>query len=141
MCEQCVAKTVMYVGHNSQEVLPGYFLVKATENGNYMNRGDWGLVRCNDPDYIWSINPVRDPADGLTDEQIDTLTDGVFEGYDRAVKNLEESLNKGCFDKAVWLGTSMKQAGYRPKKHGYRGACWLCNYLAKFLETAKVEKQ
>jgi len=140
MCEQCLAKTVMYVGPDKQEVLPDYFLVRATQDGSIMKKDDWGIVKSNSPDYIWSITPVSDPCDGLSEEQEDALPQDSFEEFYKAVENLEEALDSGGFDCAIHLGRSMTAAGYNPEIHGYRSAYWLCNHLAKFLKTAKVEK-
>ena len=142
MCEQCNAKTAYYVGKNTDEVLPGYILVRATKDGNYMRKNDWGLVRCNNPDFIWSITPVCDPLDGLSDKQIDALAKDAncCKPYEKAVKSLRKSLDSGSFDYCVSLGEAMKKAGWKPEDDGW-GAEWLCNYLAKFLKTATVEKE
>jgi hypothetical protein len=62
MCEQCSAKTVSY-----GEVLPGVALVKATQDGQVMKAGHWGLVLSNDPFLIFSTGPEPDPGHGLVD--------------------------------------------------------------------------
>lgn len=49
MCEQCMAGT-----NSWGEVLPGFVLMRATRDGNTMARGEWGLVVCNDPSFIFS---------------------------------------------------------------------------------------
>jgi hypothetical protein len=143
MCEQCVAKTVYYIGKDTNEVLPGYILVRATKNGSYMKKGNWGLVRYDNPDFIWSITPVCDPSSGLSDEQIDALpkeVDKQYEQYEKAVKNLRKSLNKGCFDHCVSLGEAMKKSGWKPEKDGF-GPYWLCHYIGQFLKTATVKEE
>lgn len=145
MCEQCLAKTVLYLGPKKKEVLPGYSLVRATIDGNYMKKDEWGLVRCNDPDVIWSVTPVVDPDDGLSDDQIGRIENSKEYQkqclvFDKAFVNLEKALNRMNFDYAIWLGVAMKKSGYNPKKHGYRSSCWLCHHIAKFLKTAHIEK-
>ncbi len=142
MCEQCLAKTVIYVGSNSKDgfVLPGYYLVRATQDGNWMQKDDWGLVRCNDPDYVWEITPVIDPFYGLKDEEIDAknVNKKEVDDFDNAVSHLEDSLDMGQFEHAYLLGVAMREAGYNPTFHGYRSAEWLCHYLAEFIKTAKI---
>ena len=147
MCEQCLAKTKLYIRLDTNnvedvEVLPGYYLVQATQDGSWMEKDDWGLVRCNDPDYAWSNTPVIDPCNGLTDEEINSNENEVNRKiFDEAVDDMEESLNyEGSFDHAYFLGEAMRKAGYDPEKHGYRSAAWLCNHLAVFLETATILK-
>lgn len=161
MCEQCVAKTDLYRGPDKDEVLPGWYLIRATQDGDFLKKDDWCLVKINDPDFWWQVTPVEDPDWGLTDEQIDALPpdDKRYEAFDKAAENLEEALNGATedmqnlgesyskyyhlprFEDAGLLWEAARQAGYDPKVHGYRFAFWLCHYLAVFLKTAKIEKQ
>jgi hypothetical protein len=139
MCEQCSAKTVYYVHEDTNNVLPGYILVRATQDGWEMKKDDWGLVKSNDPDFIWSTTPVCDPDDGLTDEQIETLQNdqsGRYVEYEKALNNLKWSLNRGCFNYCVRLGDAMQKAGWNHDNND--GAYWLCNHIAKFLKTATI---
>ena len=143
MCEQCEAACRRYVGPNGERVLPDYSLVRANRNGNLMRRGDWGLVRCNDPDYVWSVIPVRDPEDGMSDKEIEEfsvtyLLRKEYNEFDIAVENLKQSLDSGTFDYAIILGEAIRKAGYKRKKHGSVSSYWLCNHIARFLETAKI---
>jgi hypothetical protein len=105
-----------------------------------MQKGDWGLVHSNDPDYWWKLTPVEDPDYGLTPEQIDAREDGPQDVlFDAAVVNLREALDEGkCprFDVAVRLYEAATKAGYSAKEHG-SFAYWLCHHLAVFLKTAK----
>ena len=140
MCEQCNAKTIIYVKENTNYVLPGYILVRATQDGREMKKGDWGLVDCNDPDFIWSVTPVCDPDDELTDEQIDALPEDCYQAYEKASKNLHDALDKGCFDYCARLGEAMRKAGWNPDNDGI-GAFWLCNHIAKFLKDASVVEE
>lgn len=63
MCEQCSAATVTY-----GTVVPGVILARATAKGLSMEPGDWGLIRCNDPDVIFRGEFVKDPGDGEDDD-------------------------------------------------------------------------
>ena len=143
MCEQCAAATVTFVSPDNENVLPGYSLVRATIDGNQMKKYDWGLVVCNDPDYIWTITPVCDPHDGLSDEQIDAMPDCFdndnYKDFEKAALHLRTKLDAGDFDNAIRLGEAMKKAGYNYEEDG-TGCWWLCNHIAKFLKTAVVRK-
>jgi hypothetical protein len=54
MCEQCEANTETLI----RNVIPGWHLLRATRNGDYMEKGDWGLVNINDPAFYWKTIPV-----------------------------------------------------------------------------------
>jgi len=144
-----MAEASLYLGPNEEPVLPGYFLVRATKDGWIMQKGDWGLVRQNDPDYWWSLTPVEDPLHGLTDEQIDARGEvATDELFDNAVRELGMALDGRTprmlaatsdyprFSDAVRLNEAVTKAGYDSKEHGGL-EYWLCHYLAVFLKTAK----
>ena len=61
-----------------QEVIPGIFLVRATRDegpdDDDIKKGDWGLVRSNSPDFVWSQTPEKDPEFGLSEEEINAQT-------------------------------------------------------------------
>jgi len=79
MCEQCCANTQTYIlSEEETHVFPGIFLVRATEDGMQMKKGDWGLVRCNDPDVFWSKDPEKDPCWDLSDEEVDNSEAGEW---------------------------------------------------------------
>ena len=50
---QCCTKSALYGTEDDCEVLPGWYLVRATVSNDGWNAGEWGLVRSNDPDFIW----------------------------------------------------------------------------------------
>jgi hypothetical protein len=52
MCEQCFLNP-LYLG----EFLPGFYLGRARRDGYEGKKGDWFLVRCNDPDIYWRETP------------------------------------------------------------------------------------
>jgi hypothetical protein len=150
MCEQCVAKATLYVGPAEERPLPGYSLVRATQDGWSMKKDDWGLVDINDPAYWWSVTPVEDPLAGLTDEQINAMEDGPKDAaFDAAVESLSEGLagrSVGMLgpdvmaypriDCAIRLYEAAKSVGYDQERDG-SFAHWLCHRLAVFLKTAK----
>lgn len=99
MCEQCSAKT-----HSWGWVLPGYALVRATCDGTFMRTGQWGLVECNDPTFIWSVTPVPDLFYQFTDQEVDNLADRE---YDRHIDWLTQ------LDKFDWELGSTSSSAYK----------------------------
>ena len=101
MCEQCVAQTVLY-----GEVVPGFYLVRATVDGGTMKAGDWGLVECNDPFFIWSGEIIADPTEGMTDEEMNAIDN------DDAVHNALEDRFTDGFEPIRFMDTPVS-VGWR----------------------------
>lgn len=122
MCEQCCAETETYLSP-----IPGWWFVRATVDGMIMKAGDWGLVRCNDPDFVWDFIPWPEPEEGI-DEQLES---DWFEDWIRFDQALE------CRPEIGWeLVNACIKAGYDPKNDGAVGA-WLFNHLGEWLKTKK----
>jgi len=66
MCEQCSAAVDIW-----PIPLEGWLLIRATRTGLSMEEGDWGLVECNDPDFIWSLTPTPEPPSAPEDARFD----------------------------------------------------------------------
>lgn len=104
MCEQCLVNP-LYFG----EVLPGWFLIRARRKGNMMEVGDWGMLRCNDPTFVWSTTPkaTKEEFDGyiyLPDDFDEALYMYATHGYDLISAGIEIGYNReehGRF--AQWL--------------------------------------
>src|SRR5581483_2364777 len=132
MCEQCMAETKTY-----GEVLPRWWLVQATKNGHEMKAGDFGLVVCNDPDYIWPENlaPRKDPSFGMTDEEFDNMTDetGVaWDEFNDYVEQFSKYLNSDPL--TGWmLVNAAKEAGWSRETHGFLTG-WLFHRMAVVIE-------
>lgn len=104
MCEQCIVNPLSF-----GEVLPGIYLMRARRDGNEMNAGDWGLVYCNGPFFVWSgtrekPNPEcsyseSDMSDEFSQMMVDPRT-----GYD-------------LFTKAFAFG-------FDPNKHNFTAWFW-----------------
>ena len=112
MCEQCLVNPV-YFG----EVLPGYNLARARRDGNDWKKGEWGLIKCNDPTYRWMSVPKKDTNYvDIPDDFIDGLTmnQPLFYGYELVKASLE--------------------AGYDGEENF---EMWLFDHIAKYLETAE----
>lgn len=135
MCLQCMTKARMIV----KDVLPGYGLVKATVGHEDWPKGWYGLVRCNNPDYIWEGKPLMDPTFYMTDEQINNLS-SKGERADREFFRLVEKMEPQ-FEESPELGyalyTACKKDGYNEKKHGYRLMPWLVHHMAEKMKRKK----
>ena len=64
MCEQCSAETVAY--NFPIDSFP-FILVRATRDGDKMLNGDWGLLECNDPSFIFTGDVLAVPDLSLVD--------------------------------------------------------------------------
>ena len=126
MCEQCSAKTCFYeIG------LRGWSLVRATQDGLEMKTGDWGLVECNDPTYIWSVTPEINRVDFNSDgEEIDITEETWKFGsvYTEKVREFEDGLY-GSPRAGYELVKACIEAGYDAERDGCF-AHWFFNYLA-----------
>jgi len=131
MCEQCMAEVVTL--NDGKTVIGNLFLVRATRNGSMMKTGEFGLLRCNDPDFIFRVIPEAnpDPEDTLENneeyekwldkaqdfrEQLLNLDAGLMASYD---------LVKGCYE-----------AGFKDED-----GCieyWLFNYLSQFVKEINI---
>lgn len=91
MCLQCSAQTIDY-----GEFAPGWYLVRATRTvEDEMQEGQWGLVRVNDPDVIFT-SPLRLPENqedlvSLVEQFSDQLYLRAQTGYNlyKAVKEVK----------------------------------------------------
>lgn len=72
MCEQCVAATVT-IG----EVVPGFYLVRATRAGAVMLPGQYGLVEQNDPFYVFSSAMTAEPGDDYDPDMVSPYWDDL----------------------------------------------------------------
>lgn len=132
MCEQCSAKTKTY-----GEVLPHWWLVQATQDGNMMKAGDFGLVVCNDPDYIWPADmpPRKDPSFGMSDEEFDNMPDEVGQEWDDFMEYIEKLGKRLDSDPLTGysLVTAAKEAGWDRNKNGFLEG-WLSHRMAVVVE-------
>ena len=71
MCLQCSTKAQVVL----EEVIPGYTLMAATNDVPKWRKSQYGLVKRDGPDFVWSGEPILDLTDGMTDEQVDALDD------------------------------------------------------------------
>jgi hypothetical protein len=131
MCEQCEAATV-----DIGEVVPGFYLVRATRKGHLMLPGQYGLVEQNDPSFFWSSSMTPDPGDDSSDE----AAARAYENDLDAVKELELEPAQG-----YRLVEAALRAGYQlagtPNGEGFYS--WLhrrCVELVRTYEEAHRER-
>lgn len=60
--------------------------MRATQSFDKIKAWDWGLLRCNDPDFTWEETPIKDISFGLTDEELDNLSGEENEKINRFYK-------------------------------------------------------
>lgn len=125
MCEQCTASTIRLA-----TPIPGYALLYATQKGDMMKPGDYGLVESNDPTYVFS-KPTPDPVTDHDDDN-DPGWDEFFNTWVPNVEIFEECL-KGPPEAGYRLTEACKKAGYDIQNDG-RLAFWLFDHLGKCIE-------
>lgn len=137
MCEQCLAKTMLW-----KNVLPGWHLVRATQEGSYMQEGDWGLVICNNPSFVFRTRPIKDPFAGMTNEEINNINRDKFSSelslFESKVNAFAQELFESqdpiyASNNYIRLYEAMKKAGYDMEIHG-RAETWLACKIADFLD-------
>jgi hypothetical protein len=112
---------VIYFG----EFIKGWHLVRARKNGRVMKKRDWGLVRANDPEFIFSTIPVKDhDSDSKHNKFLDELVKFIPE-----IKN-----TPGMGYKLVEAFTSQNKYKRTDPYFEY----FLFDYLAKFIQKAKA---
>lgn len=133
MCELCCAATEDW----EDRPLPGFYLCRATKDGQWMKSGEWGLGIINDPIFSWVSVPMKDPSFGMTDEEQDAeWTPEMNAAFDEFHDRLEEFRRDMVMSPEI--GYKLVQAamtvGYNPETSA-RFELWLFHYLAVWLET------
>lgn len=133
MCTQCSAHAVVV----KRDVLPGITLMRATKDTKHWPLDWFGLVKFNDPMFVFK-GPLRlDPCHGLSEDDLDWMPEHP-EGYDEYA-TLAEELTNVKLDSLVATHEFVQaclDAGYHPKEHGYKLGYWLGHHLAQQLESA-----
>lgn len=143
MCMQCLTKALVW----RKEILPGYKLMLARKDYQGIKCGMYGLVRSNDPDVVWDVEPAIDPLAGLNINDL-AESDQVWErdtDFMRAVSAFSEWL---CVDPVTLASGKPKglrlevaynivdaciRGGYNKEQHGLIES-WLLNHIAVFLQ-------
>lgn len=129
MCEQCLTDCILW-----SDVLPGWSLIQARHDGSEMKKGQWGLLQCNDPDFIWSGRPNEDPFAHWSEWRVDNSLPeewATFETWVDQISKFEKELLKArSIDSFFRLGHSARKAGF---KDDQSFASWLLARLGKHI--------
>jgi len=140
MCEGCVADTDLICA-----IFQGWYLVRAKKDGHIMKAGDFGLVRCNDPDFIFSAFPALEPHATLPDEEIGNLPESErnkWKDWFCQAQNFDKELKTHDvvdFENVYNLVAAAKENGYSQEKNGWF-AGWLFDYLGECLKANGIVK-
>lgn len=141
MCLQCMTKAKMLI----KDVLPGYFLMKATVHHNDWPKGYYALVQCNDPDFIWEGKPLLDPLFNISDKKLDLLSNKnpLWKKSDKFFEYIEKIESKFITDpiQGYELIEACIKAGYDMEKHGKRPLCWLSHHMALKLKKIQIKNK
>ena len=134
MCSQCVSEAELLM----DEVLPGYALMLARKDSEHWASGQYALVEKNDPDFIWSGDPLVNPLEGLSDQEVNALEKNGdpwrnFESYANRVDEIEHQFRVGPFVGYKFV-RSCRDDGYDPGKHGERVLFWFVDHIARKLK-------
>ncbi|MBK3780432.1 hypothetical protein G3A43_09355 [Paraburkholderia aspalathi] len=128
MCEQCLTQATMVV----KDVIPGFSLMRATQDGDSWKSGWYGLVEINDPTVVFEGPLLRDLSEGMTDEQINALSDDEninLEAFILAGEKFGEALQLDPCS-GYRLVVACMAAGFKPQEDGAL-EFWLLKHLAK----------
>jgi hypothetical protein len=118
VCLQCLVEA-----ETLAEVLPRWWVARAmkTYKGEW-EEGEYGLVRCNDPDLIWDGEPRPDPSFGRTDEEVEAETDEQWRDAEAWLREASEFCNSlrttGGMYRLWELVQDAKAYGYDRDEHG-----------------------
>ena len=135
MCEQCMAKTRVI----TRNILGEWTLVRATKDGMHMKKGQYGLVRCNDPDFIFDGPIEFDPTYNMTDDEINNMSkadDRQWRKFNRWYDKIETCFN-APFELGYQFVIECKKKGYRSKTHGMNVLMWFLGHLRVFMKRVK----
>ena len=99
-----------------------------------MKKGDWGLVECNDPTFVWTGTPLIDPTMGVDENDINNpaWASPELDLFTATVHDFDEALISS--PEVGWrLYNSCVKAGYDQEKHG-RLSWWLFDHLGRWLK-------
>lgn len=114
------------------QVLPNWALVRLVDAigefkvGNFvMKEGSWGLTYCNDPSFVFDLDPQIDFT--IKDPEGDPPTEGYWDTHEHYCERLQGNVEDG-----YRLVASCIEAGWNPKEGGL--AAWLCDRMRKHLD-------
>lgn len=135
MCLQCICQA-----EPLGEIVPGLLLTRATKDSSHgWKAGQFGLVRCNDPDLVWTTIPIPDPMEGMTDEQIEALPhDQALDWCSEAAKFKDEVKGQLDMNTTLQIAERCIAAGYNSKEDGFL-EYWLFHRMGLLLQGPQKE--
>ena len=143
MCLQCCVEAE-YIHPKKRRILPGFSLMIATKEyakeGTPREEQEWplgayGLVECNDPTFVLDCPIVRDPHEGMSDDELEGLDSNQFmqdeKPYWEAINKMEIGLYADVLA-GYRLIKAARKVGYKQDIDG-RFACWLMKRIADYL--------
>jgi len=131
MCLQCLTDAVIL----KEEILPGYHLMKAMKDAEGWKKDQFGLIRQNDPDFVWD-NPGPEPCAGMPDEEINNCPEEKWDRqteWQKKVEQIEKNFISDPMTCYEFVATCMA-VGYDPKKDGFNVVMWFIHYCAEKIE-------
>lgn len=131
MCDQCTAQTEMW-----PTPLEGWALVRANKDGYVIKAGQWGLVACNDPTWVWDPKPrpePPEPPEGVDDPE---SWEDLDQWFENEAGVFEQQLQASGDSVDHWrLVEAARKCGYTPGK--IRFGTWLFNFLGEWIADHK----
>ncbi len=131
MCLQCSTDAVSY----DKQVIPGWYLMRATKDAwdkepKEWRKDEWGLIKMNDPAFVWTKTPAVDPLFDVPDDKLDnhSFDTPEYKAFNDAVCDLEDAMQVDPMT-GYNLITAAKTDGYDPDVHGYRFSSWLVHRM------------
>lgn len=149
MCEQCLVNPLYWYN-----VIPGYTLIRAQRDGSFMKAGQWGLVECNDPTYVWDDEPWPHPTFGMTDDEEDAYWRATPGGryapssYEEQIEAFQDDISRFAEGEGAPATPEMGhklveaciKAGWTRERHD-RIAEWLWSHLGIIVQIVKPTEE
>lgn len=129
MCLQCIVESEFLF-----EPLPGWYLHVARKENDIWPKGEYGLIRSNDPDFIFKTTPFMDPMSGFTDDEMNNASQELKDQQDEWFKKVGEFAEELVTDPRTGydLVAAAMVAGYNPDEDGdFSG--WLFNRMGRLM--------
>ncbi len=96
-------------------------------------------MECNDPDFVWTLKPSKDPTFGMNEEEMDRVYDTLDKVRDLKDEEYYEVLDQvqhlRCHPEIGYsLVEACKKAGWIRETHGGVWS-WLVHKMAELLES------
>ena len=127
MCMQCFAEATTI----EEPIMPGWYLARAQKDyGTIWMKGQYALLRENDPDFIFDVVPTLDPFFEADEALIEAAPKGLAKAFDGNMESIQDTLRHCEPYVAYKMIDAAKEVGYDPEKHGTIFAHWLQHRMA-----------